>query len=168
MNSKRQFAKTLIIAGSLALGLMLQATPAEAGKKHKDRRQNKRDHQRHEQRYDRNDHRRDARYGYDYRIVDGYRHDYRIDNRHNRGHMNRSRQFRIPNRIIFRSGMDYRPYFYGERFHRGHGHMHMVYRFPVYTDYGVRYHAVSYCQGDYYRTGRFVYNGPRLGFSIRF
>ena len=154
MNSKRHIAKTLMIAGSFALGLMLQATPAEAGNKHKDRRHGKRSDQRHEQRYDRHDQRRDARYGYDYRIVDGYK--------------NRSRQFRIPNRIMFRSGMDYRPYFYGERFHRGHGHMHMVYRFPVYTDYGVRYRAVSYCEGDYYRTGQFVYNGPRLGFSIRF
>ncbi len=151
MNSKRQFAKTLMIAGSLALGLMLQVTAAEAGNKHKNRHKVKRYDQRHEQRYDRHDQRRHARYGYDYRIVDGYRY----DNRHNHRYMNRS-------------GVDHRPYFYGERFHRGHGHMHRIYRFPVYTDYGVRYRAVSYCEGDYYRTGRFVYNGPRLGFSIRF
>ena len=179
MKSKRRFTKIMLIAGSFALGLMLQTTAAEAGGKNKDRRHGKRgDHrveQRHDQRGDRRVDRRD-RYGYDYRIRKGVRYD-RRDNRygnkhaynrgrgHKYGHNNR---FRIPNRMVYRSRVDYRPYLYGERYYRGHNHMHLVYRFPVYTDYGVSYRAVSYCGDDYFRAGSFVYNGPRLGFEIRF
>lgn len=174
MNTNRRFTKIMLIAGSFALGLMLQSTVAEAGGKHKDRRHGKRDDHRYEQRHDRRGDRhvdRRARYGYDYRIVNNVRYDRNRGHKH--GHnkywkRNRYDRFRIPNRIVYRSRVDYRPYFWGERYSRRHGHMHMVYRFPVYTEYGMDYRAVSYCEGDYYRAGRFVYNGPRLGFEIRF
>ena len=179
MNSKRRFTKIMLIAGSFALGLMLQTTAAEAGGKNKDRRNGKRVHQRVEQRHDqRGDRRGDRRvdrrdrYGYDYRIVNRVRYDRRDDRRNDRIHDNRygdkHNRFRIPNRMVYRSRVDYRPYFYGERFYRSHNHMHMVYRFPVYTEYGMTYQAVSYCGDDYFRAGSFVYNGPRLGFEIRF
>jgi hypothetical protein len=110
---------------------------------------------------------------YDHRYDRHYDRRYDRGRGHKHGHnkawkRNRHDRFRIPNRMVYRSRVDYRPYYYGERFHRGHNHMHMVYRFPVMTDYGMRYRAVSYCGDDYFRTGRFVYNGPRLGFEIRF
>jgi len=184
MNTSKRFTKIMLIAGSFALGLMLQTTAAEAGGKHKDRRHGKRGDHRVEQRHEhRGDHRVDRRdrYGYDYRVRNGVRYDRhrRHDHAYNRGRghkhghnkywkRNRHDRFRIPNRIVYRSRVDYRPYFWGERYSRRHGHMHMVYRFPIYTDYGMDYRAVSYCGDDYYRTGRFVYSGPRLGFEIRF
>jgi hypothetical protein len=167
MNSKRKIAKTLMIVASFALGLMLQTTAAEAGRKHKDRHKVKRNDHRHEQRYDRHDRhdrRRVDRYGYDYRIVDGYRY----DNRHYRRWERRHTHFRIPDRIRYRASAEYRPYLYAERFHRGHGHMHLIYRFPVRTRYGVDYVAVSYCEGRHFRTGQFVWEGDRYGFRIRF
>lgn len=183
MKRKSMFAKSIMIAGIFTLGLTMQATAAEAGNKRERDHHEKRykhsqyskhnKHNKHDQRshhYERADHHRYKKVerhhvayqsGYRYEArYSGPSYRYTSHRRHNR--------FVIPTYISVSYAHDYQPYYYGDRYYRPHGHIHQVYRFPVYSDYGVDYRAVTYCNGSHYRSGQFVYNGPKLGFSIQF
>jgi hypothetical protein len=173
MKKQSIFAKSLMIAGIFTLGLALQAPAAEAG--HKNRRDHHEKRYKHSQYSKHNKHnkhdQRSHRYkhsGHDrYKKVERYQtrysgpsYSYRTDRRHNR--------FVVPTYISASRAYDYQSYFHSESYYRPHGHIHQVYRFPVYDGYGMDYRAVTYCNGSHYRTGRFVYDGPKFGFSIQF
>ena len=45
-----------------------------------------------------------------------------------------------------------------------HRHYHEVYRFPVYSDYGVEYYPYAYCEGNFF--GRGTFRNGRAVFDI--
>ena len=102
--------------------------------------------------------RRDVlRYGYDYEL---------------RRRDVRRRHFRhapivAPVRIVYRSPR-YDAYVWGRVYHRGHGHDHRVYRFPVRIDGRVVYRAYAYCDGELHAHGRFTARGPRFDLTLFF
>ena len=148
MKKQSIFAKSLMIAGIFTLGLALQAPAAEAGQKH--RRDHHEKHQKYKK-YSNKHHKKHSRHAVVHQPA--YRH-------HNR--------FVTPTYISAGRAYDYQSYFHSENWYRPHGHDHQVYRFPAYDSYGMDYRAVTYCNGSHYRTGRFVYDGPKFGLSIQF
>jgi len=62
----------------------------------------------------------------------------------------------------------YREYRDGRVYHRGHGHFHDVYRFPVRTSFGVAWTPYDYCDGIVFREGYFAVDGPRFHVRIGF
>lgn len=81
--------------------------------------------------------------------------------------------FVVPSHIPVRRAVEFQPYFAARTWYRPHGHRHVVYRFPVYTDYGVVYHPYTYCGDHLFRSdgdvhGRIAFGGPHLGVHIGF
>lgn len=77
--------------------------------------------------------------------------------------------FAVPARIDHRHVEVYRPYYWTRVYDRGHRHHHAVYRFPVYTAYGVVYEPYAYCGGRLFRDGvQFSYHGRHVAISVGF
>ncbi|MDH3592634.1 MAG: hypothetical protein OER88_12185 [Planctomycetota bacterium] len=97
---------------------------------------------------------------------DGYARGDRYDRR-SRYVRDYDRGFRVPHRVN-RSGR-YHDQYVGARWHRGHGHRHSVYRFPVnYRGHWV-YRDHPYCGGSLYSSGIggfFDYTGRRVRLSF--
>lgn len=85
--------------------------------------------------------------------------------------------FVVPSYIPARHVVEYQPYFVARSWYRPHRHRHVVYRFPVYTDFGMVYRPYTYCgdhvfYGDGFRGydddvhGRVAVAGPNFGLSI--
>ncbi len=78
-------------------------------------------------------------------------------------------RFVVPQRIDRRYVDDYRPYYWKRVYDRGHRHHHAVYRFPVYTTYGIVYQPYAYCGERLFHGGvHFSYHGSHVAFSIGF
>ncbi len=76
--------------------------------------------------------------------------------------------FSIPARIhLEKHHRAYRDYYHGRSYYRPHRHHHVVYHFPVYTEFGVVYRPHSYCDGHLYR-GYISYDGPRFSLDVRY
>ncbi len=166
-----------------ALAAVLVPSAALAGPKH-DKHRDRGDRHRAERHHDRDDHRgrRDRAYRSDRdRRDDRYerrdrhhrydRHD-RYDRHHGvkRHHGHRER-FVIPRHIRHHHVDRYRPYYHSRSYYRPHRHHHQVYRFPVYTDYGVRYDYYPYCGGEIYVSGhhgRISFHGRRFHIDLGF
>ncbi len=58
----------------------------------------------------------------------------------------------------------YSSYRHGRSYHAQHRHYHEIYRFPVYTDYGVEYYPHAYCEGNFF--GRGVFRNGRADFDV--
>ena len=122
-------------------------------------------------RYDRPRHRGDRhrydrpRHRYDRHRYDRYRH-HRYDRpyydhqyrRHHRRH------FAIPGAIAHHLLHHYTPYHHGRIYFSDHRHYHDVYRFPVYTEWGVDYYPYAYCEGSFFARG--VFRGGRALFDV--
>lgn len=92
--------------------------------------------------------------------------------------------FVAPRHVAFRTVRTFDPFFSGRVFYAPHNHFHVVYRFPVYTAYGVVYQPYSYCGDDLYNgygydgygsssygyapSGHVSVVGPRFGVSVGF
>ena len=150
----------------------------DSGKHHRyDDRHHRYDrHHRDDYRYDRHrdryryDRHRD-RYRYERNRYDRYdrRYDrHRYHHRHDRYRHNHRRFFDIPRVIAHDLLHHYKPYYYGRVYHREHGHYHDIYRFPVYTEYGVEYYPYAYCEGKFYSRGIFRNGRPVFEVRIRF
>jgi len=92
----------------------------------------------------------------------------RIDNDVYRAHRRHRRHgdFVVPRTIRHRHVQRYETYRSRRVYHRRHGHYHVVYRFPVYTDRGVRYRAYEYCGNRMFAGGSLTVGGPR--FQVHF
>ena len=130
---------SLGLAVLVSLGLLLGASPAEAGNGH-----GKKSHWKH-----------------------GH------GNKH--GEFRRARRpvFVVPSFIPARRVAEYHPYVLQRSWYRPHNHRHVVYRFPVYTDFGVVYRPYTYCGDHLFRHdddvhGRIAFGGPNFGVNIGF
>ena len=83
-----------------------------------------------------------------------------------RAHRRAPARFVVPSRIV--TPHVYADYRYGQVYHRGHGHWHAVYRFPVYASAGLTWRPYDYCGDRVYATGSFAYDGPRFSLRIGF
>ncbi len=96
----------------------------------------------------------------------GHRH-HRVVSHHHR----HDARFVVPHRIVTSRAYVYRPYLHNRLYFAPHHHYHAVYRFPVYTAYGVTYEPSYYCDGvlfDPYPSGYVSYASPRFGVFIGF
>jgi hypothetical protein len=94
-----------------------------------------------------------------------------VDRHYRHGHRHGYRHFAIPRSIHHHRLEHYRPYYWGRSYFRDHRHYHRVYRFPVYTDYGVSYRYYPYCEGNLYDDGlrgRIGFYGDRFSIDIGF
>ncbi len=121
----------------------------------------RRHHRRHH-RYDRHHRRHHHRHYTDHRYHRRYDDHYYRYNRH------RIRHFDIPKLILHELLHSYRPYRYGRVYYSQHRHYHEIYRFPVYTEYGVEYHPYAYCEGKFFGRGHFRNGRPVFDVRIRF
>lgn len=81
--------------------------------------------------------------------------------------------FVVPRFIPAPRVVEYRPYFHARTWYRPHRHRHVVYRFPVYTEFGVAYRPYTYCGDHLFRVdddvhGRIAFSGPNFGVNIGF
>ncbi len=58
----------------------------------------------------------------------------------------------------------YSSYHHGRQYYSAHRHHHEIYRFPVYTEYGVEYYPYAYCEGNFF--GRGVFRDGRAAFDV--
>ena len=95
--------------------------------------------------------------------------------KHGHGEYRRSYRpvFVVPSYIPAPRVVEYQPYVVQRAWYRPHNHRHVVYRFPVYTDFGVVYRPYTYC-GDHIFSpdhdvhGRIAFGGPNFGVAIGF
>ena len=155
----RRIWKTLGLVGALAVSasLLMPATLAGHGHGRKSH-HHKKHHKQHHKRYDSH-----ARHH--------VRHDFPVYYRDARVRPHRvfapraHLRFDIPARI-HRGDFDrYRPYFQGSLYFAPHRHSHVLYSFPVYGEFGMRYEDRYYCEGALYREPR---HRPRVSFGISF
>jgi hypothetical protein len=84
------------------------------------------------------------------------------------------RPFVVPRHVSYRTVRAYDPYFSSRVFFPAHHHYHVIYRFPVYTAYGVVYQPYSYCGGSlfdgygYGPSGYVSFGGPHFGVAFGF
>ncbi|MCP3963158.1 MAG: hypothetical protein GY719_35410 [bacterium] len=88
-----------------------------------------------------------------------YKNDYRNDRYRHRRH------FEVPRAIAHHLLHSYRPYHHGRVYYSQHRHHHDIYRFPVYSEYGVEYYPHAYCEGSFF--GRGVFRDGRAVFDVR-
>ena len=169
---RHRIGKACVAASAAILAVVLMAPPALADGGHRDRDRH------HGSRHDRGhgadrDHRHqryEGRRGHHSQFR-GRRHHDRDYSHGHRGYRHGHRNFSIP-RTIVRDRFDpHRPYFHGRSYFRPHRHHHSVYRFPVYTDYGVSYRYYPYCEGNLYAdgiSGRVRLHGDRFSIDVGF
>jgi hypothetical protein len=145
-NRNRSVLKSALIAASLSAAIFAaSATPADA----------------------RSFAARDGR-GHAHKVVRGNGHG------HGHGHRHAAKRFVVPRHVSVRTVRAYDPYFSHRVFVPAHHHHHVVYRFPVYTSYGVVYHPYTYCGGDlvagygYGPSGHVSFGGPHFGVTFGF
>lgn len=121
-------------------------------------------HHRRQHHYDRHHRRHHHRHYTDHRYR---RHGY-YDDHHYRYNRHRIRHFDIPKLILHELLHSYRPYRYGRVYYSQHRHYHEIYRFPVYSEYGVEYYPYAYCEGKFFGRGHFRGGRPVFDVHIRF
>ncbi len=129
--------------------------------RHRDRRDHRVDRHR---RYDRHDRYRNDRYRHRDQSHRYYDNRYRGNHRYNRGGPRHRGYFDVPRAIRHDYRHNYRPYHHGRVYYSAHRHHHDVYRFPVYTEWGVEYYPHAYCEGSFF--GRGVFRAGRAFFDI--
>jgi hypothetical protein len=82
-----------------------------------------------------------------------------------RSHHHSHGDFLVPLSIRFDDVYRYRPYYERRAYYRPHRHHHVIYSFPVYTEYGVTYHPYAYCSGP---RGFVAFQSPRAEFYLGF
>jgi hypothetical protein len=74
----------------------------------------------------------------------------------------------VPHRIQVHQAPAYRAYYHDRVYHRGHGHFHMVYRFPVAGPHGVVYQPRVYCEGGLFVGAGFPVGRGFVRIGLRF
>lgn len=113
--------------------------------------------------------RRDYSYRHHRPYYNGPRHDGRYDYREHsygyRGH----RYFAIPRVLVDADLHLYNSYHHSRVYYAPHKHYHVIYRFPVYVDYGVEYRPYAYCEDKFFAVGSFGPDGGvHFDLNIRF
>lgn len=90
---------------------------------------------------------------------------------HHHGHHVSRPYVIVPQRIHRAQVAVYEPYYWGRVYHRPHRHYHVLYRFPVYTPFGLAYELHPYCGGRLFVAGHhgyIDYAGPRFHIAVDF
>lgn len=74
----------------------------------------------------------------------------------------------VPHRIEVHQAPVYRAYYHDRVYHRGHGHFHTVYHFPVAGPHGVVYQPHVYCEGGLFVGAGFPVGRGFLRIGLRF
>jgi hypothetical protein len=74
----------------------------------------------------------------------------------------------VPHRIEVHRAPAFRAYYHDRVYHRGHGHFHMVYRFPVAGPHGVVYQPHVYCEGGLFVGAGFPVGRGYVQVGLRF
>jgi len=74
----------------------------------------------------------------------------------------------VPHRIELHHAPVYRPYFQARVYHRGHGHFHAIYRFPVAGPRGMVYEPHAYCEGGLFVGASFPIGNGYIRLGLRF